>query len=92
MLLINVTGFLRDPEAWQHLSTEVLPQLPAELGPDAPIRVWSAGPLSELRPLVRSALVETEPASEITIAAVNRRGRNSDAEGAILVLEENRVT
>jgi two-component system CheB/CheR fusion protein len=61
-------------------------------------------PLSELRPLVRSALVETDPVGEITIAAVNRRGRavsvrvvasalrgrNGDAEGAILVLEENR--
>ncbi|MFC0542351.1 CheR family methyltransferase [Kutzneria chonburiensis] len=43
VLLINVTGFLRDPEAWEHLRTEVLPQLLAELGPEAPIRVWSAG-------------------------------------------------
>ncbi len=62
-------------------------------------------PLAELRPLVRSALVDADPAGEITIAAVNRRGRkvsvrvvasplrarNGDTEGAILVLEENRV-
>ncbi|WP_043728376.1 CheR family methyltransferase [Kutzneria sp. 744] len=60
-------------------------------------------PLSELRPLVRSALVDADPAGEVTIAAVNRRGRavsvrvvasplrsrGGDTEGAILVLEEN---
>ncbi len=40
MILINVTGFFRDPEAWDHLRTEVLPQL---IAGDAPIRVWSAG-------------------------------------------------
>jgi two-component system CheB/CheR fusion protein len=62
-------------------------------------------PLAELRPLVRSALVETDPIGEITIAAVNRRGRSvsvrvvaspmrsrtGETEGAILVLEENRA-
>jgi two-component system CheB/CheR fusion protein len=61
-------------------------------------------PLAELRPLVRSALVDTDPVGEITIDAVNRRGRtvsvrvvasplrsrNGETEGAILVLEENR--
>ncbi|MFC0438308.1 CheR family methyltransferase [Kutzneria buriramensis] len=43
VLLINVTSFLRDPEAWQHLRDEVLPKLLDEVGPDGPIRVWSAG-------------------------------------------------
>src|SRR3954452_22410682 len=26
-ILINVTGFYRDPEAWEHLAKEVLPEL-----------------------------------------------------------------
>lgn len=49
-------------------------------------------PLSELRPLVRNTLVDgaEDLVAETTIAAVNRRGRNSVTEGAILVLEENR--
>lgn len=42
-ILINVTAFFRDPEAWGHLSHEVIPALLAERGPDDPIRVWSAG-------------------------------------------------
>ena len=42
-ILINVTAFFRDPEAWDHLRTEVIPSLLAERDPQAPIRVWSAG-------------------------------------------------
>jgi two-component system CheB/CheR fusion protein len=42
-ILVNVTGFLRDPDAWDYLRADVLPMLLAERGPDDPIRVWSAG-------------------------------------------------
>ncbi|GAA4609428.1 two-component system CheB/CheR fusion protein [Actinoplanes octamycinicus] len=42
-ILINVTSFFRDPEAWAYLSEHVVPALLAEKDPDAPIRVWSAG-------------------------------------------------
>ncbi|HUR74821.1 MAG TPA: CheR family methyltransferase, partial [Sporichthya sp.] len=42
-ILINVTGFFRDPDAWTLLSTTLLPGLLASRSPDAPIRVWSAG-------------------------------------------------
>jgi two-component system, chemotaxis family, CheB/CheR fusion protein len=42
-ILINVTGFLRDPDAWEFLQSEVVPTLLAERGPDVPLRVWSAG-------------------------------------------------
>jgi two-component system, chemotaxis family, CheB/CheR fusion protein len=38
-ILINVTGFFRDPEAWDHLRAEVLPSIVAGTGP---IRIWSA--------------------------------------------------
>ncbi|WP_082950761.1 CheR family methyltransferase [Mycobacterium sp. 1164985.4] len=42
-ILINVTAFFRDPQAWEYLGEEVVPSLLAERGPDDPIRVWSAG-------------------------------------------------
>jgi two-component system CheB/CheR fusion protein len=42
-ILINVTGFFRDPDAWQHMRTEVLAPLVASKPAGAPIRVWSAG-------------------------------------------------
>ncbi|GAA1633284.1 CheR family methyltransferase [Nocardia ninae] len=42
-ILINVTSFFRDVEAWQYLQREVLPELIANAKPDSEIRVWSAG-------------------------------------------------
>ncbi|MCS7481340.1 CheR family methyltransferase [Umezawaea endophytica] len=42
-ILINVTGFFRDPEAWEYLRGEVIPSMLGERGPDDPIRIWSAG-------------------------------------------------
>ena len=42
-LLINVTGFFRDAEAWDELSTQVIAPMLERMAPDAPIRVWSAG-------------------------------------------------
>jgi two-component system, chemotaxis family, CheB/CheR fusion protein len=42
-ILINVTGFFRDPPAWEALSDEILPRLLAGKRPEEPIRIWSAG-------------------------------------------------
>ena len=42
-ILINVTAFFRDPDAWEYIATDVIPRMLAERGPDDPIRVWSAG-------------------------------------------------
>jgi len=42
-ILINVTGFFRDPEAWEALSREVLAPLAARKSAGQPIRVWTAG-------------------------------------------------
>jgi two-component system, chemotaxis family, CheB/CheR fusion protein len=42
-VLINVTGFFRDPPAWEAYREEVLPRLLEAIGPDDPIRVWCAG-------------------------------------------------
>ena len=42
-ILINVTGFFRDAEAWDYLRRDVLPTLLAAKGAGTPVRVWSAG-------------------------------------------------
>jgi two-component system, chemotaxis family, CheB/CheR fusion protein len=42
-VLINVTSFFRDPEAWEVLKTEVVPQIVAEAGSERAIRIWSVG-------------------------------------------------
>ncbi len=41
-ILINVTGFFRDSDAWETLARDHLPRL-LERADDAPVRVWSAG-------------------------------------------------
>ncbi|CAN5276806.1 PAS domain S-box protein [soil metagenome] len=41
-ILINVTGFFRDPEAWEQLRSNLIPELVAQSGA-GPLRVWSAG-------------------------------------------------
>jgi two-component system CheB/CheR fusion protein len=42
-ILINVTGFFRDPETWSRVGESVIPQIAGEAGSDDPIRVWVAG-------------------------------------------------
>ena len=42
-ILINVTGFFRDREAWEYLGTQALAALVASKSPTHPLRIWSAG-------------------------------------------------
>jgi two-component system, chemotaxis family, CheB/CheR fusion protein len=42
-LLINTTGFFRDPQTWEYLATEIAPQLLAARQDESPVRVWCAG-------------------------------------------------
>jgi two-component system, chemotaxis family, CheB/CheR fusion protein len=42
-ILINVTGFFRDPQAWDMVRTQVLPRIVAVKAPGEPTRAWSAG-------------------------------------------------
>ncbi len=42
-ILINVTAFFRDSEAWDYIAANVIPRILADRGPNYPIRVWSAG-------------------------------------------------
>jgi two-component system CheB/CheR fusion protein len=56
-ILINVTAFFRDPDAWEYIATDVIPRLLAERGPDAPIRFWSAGCASGQEPYTLAMLL-----------------------------------
>src|ERR1700752_4880071 len=42
-LLINFTSFFRDPQTWEHLATEIVPQLLTSRDPKTPLRIWCAG-------------------------------------------------
>jgi two-component system CheB/CheR fusion protein len=42
-ILINVTGFFRDPAAWEAVRTTAIPQIIARKSLNDPIRAWSAG-------------------------------------------------
>ena len=43
-ILINVTSFFRDPEAWEFLRADVIPKvIAASEATDGQIRIWSAG-------------------------------------------------
>src|SRR6185295_49597 len=42
-ILINVTGFFRDPDAWAALAASVIPRMIEGASPTTGIRVWSAG-------------------------------------------------
>jgi len=43
VILINVTGFFRDEQAWDYLREEVVPQVADGAGRNDAVRVWSAG-------------------------------------------------
>jgi two-component system, chemotaxis family, CheB/CheR fusion protein len=42
-ILINVTSFFRDAQAWDYLAEEIVPQLVSSRLPDSPLRIWCAG-------------------------------------------------
>jgi two-component system CheB/CheR fusion protein len=42
-VLINVTSFFRDRDAWDSLAAQIIPKIIASKQPNEPIRVWSAG-------------------------------------------------
>lgn len=42
-ILINVTAFFREPQAWEYISREIIPRIIASKHRSKAIRVWSAG-------------------------------------------------
>ncbi len=57
VVLINVTEFFRDPQAWEVLRTEVLPGLVGSLKAGDSFRAWSAGCASGEEPYSLAILV-----------------------------------
>ena len=55
VLLVNVTGFFRDAEAWKALAQHLPTVL--DLGGDGPVRVWSAGCASGEEPYTLAMLL-----------------------------------
>ena len=45
-ILISVTGFFRDADAWDYVGREVVPRIIGTKSDDRPIRCWSAGTAS----------------------------------------------
>ena len=71
-LLIGVTSFFRDPEAWEQLKTEVLPALLARSTSNQALRAWvpacSTGEEAySLAILFKETLEELAPAKNITL-------------------------
>src|SRR3972149_3032043 len=91
-LLINVTEFFRDPEAFEILGNEVIPQIISRKNKGDPIRIWSAGCASGEEPysigiLLAEQLGEAIKDHEIRIYATDidenalaeaRRGSHSE--------------
>ncbi len=75
-ILINVTSFFRDKEAWEFLAREVLPRILASKKDGDMIRIWSAGCASgeevfTIAMLVIEALGEEEFKSRVKIFATD---------------------
>jgi two-component system CheB/CheR fusion protein len=56
-ILINVTGFFRDPTAWEYLARDIIPRVVAGKPGGEPIRVWSAGCASGEEPYTAAMLL-----------------------------------
>jgi len=71
-LLIGVTSFFRDPEAWEVLQEESIPALLADLPAGGMLRAWSAGCSTgeeaySLAIAFREILEKVKPAENITL-------------------------
>lgn len=71
-LLIGVTSFFRDPEAWEQLKTEILPALLAECEANQTLRAWvpacSTGEEAySLAIVFREVIAELQPAKNIRL-------------------------
>ena len=79
-ILINVTSFFRDAEAWAHLQREILPELIAARGADEDIRVWSAGCSSGQEPYSLAILFAEVLGVEECVRRVKLYGTDVDEE------------
>jgi two-component system CheB/CheR fusion protein len=75
-ILINVTGFFRDPAAWEYLRDEIVPRLLEAVPAEGPIRAWCAGCASGEEPytlaiVLAEAMGEEEYTKRVKIFATD---------------------
>ena len=86
-LLIGVTGFFRDPGAWEKLKTEVIPALLADRAQSQVLRAWVIGCATgeeaySLAIVFKEAVEQLEPARNIAPPDLcHRSGRGCHREG-----------
>jgi two-component system, chemotaxis family, CheB/CheR fusion protein len=56
-VLINVTEFFRDPQAWDYLRSQILPPILGQMKPGDSFRAWSAGCASGEEPYSLAILI-----------------------------------
>ncbi len=76
-VLINLTSFFRDPDAWAGLAKSVLPKI-LEKKKDQPIRVWSAGCASGEEAYTIAVLLAEAMGEEEFIRRVKIYGTDAD--------------
>jgi two-component system, chemotaxis family, CheB/CheR fusion protein len=82
-ILINVTSFFRDPDAWRVLGEEFIPALLARKAADTPIRVWSAGCASGEEPYTLVMLLAEALGSEAFRERVKVYATDVDGEALV---------
>ena len=87
-ILINVTAFFRDTDAWDYLSKEILGPMVAAKPAGSPIRVWCAGCASgeeayTIGMLVREAMEGLAELPRVQIFASPWRGGGATRRGSL---------
>jgi two-component system CheB/CheR fusion protein len=79
-ILINLTGFFRDPPAWKYLEEEIVPAIIDRHGPDEPIRLWSAGCATGEEPYTLAMVVANQLGLDETARRVKIYATDVDLE------------
>ncbi len=79
-ILINLTGFFRDPAAWRYLEDEIVPEILSRHHDDQPIRLWSAGCATGEEPYTLAMVVANHLGAEETARRVKIYATDIDLE------------
>ena len=82
-ILINVTAFLRDPEAWEFLASDVIPDIVRSRAPGDPIRIWSAGTASGEEAYSLAVLLAEEVGDDRFRSSVKIYATDADEEALV---------
>jgi two-component system CheB/CheR fusion protein len=79
-ILINVTGFFRDPDAWAALADDVIPRIIADAEDSRSLRIWCAGCSSGEEPFTVAMLLAERLGGNATSYSVKIYGTDIDEE------------